>query len=111
MGSLEISYQRIDAFLTAEAATTTLTAICVVFTAKGPSVAANVSGLTPSSDTPVAGAVSVTQAGSGKQRTGACTFPTEAAVCFLGLAAGLPVTVRVLHAPATPWLLLDLGLP
>ena len=114
ISSLEISYQRIDAFLIVEAATATLTATNVMVTPNGQSVAASVYGLTPNSadqNTGPAGVVSVSQAGGGKHRTGACTFPTEANVCFLGLAAGLPATVRVLRAPATPWLLLGLGLP
>lgn len=114
ISSLEVSYQRIDAFLIVEAGKSALTSASVMFTPTGRSVAASVYGLTPNSEdqnTGPAGVVSVSQAGSGKQQTGPCTFPTEANICFIGLRTGLPAAVQVLHSPATPWLLLALGLP
>ena len=110
ISSLKVSYQRIDAFLIVEAATTTLRPMSVTFIPKGTTLAAGVAGVTAASGGHVAGEVTVDQAGSAKQHTGTCTFSTEAAVCFLGLTSGLPVTVRALHAPAKPWLLFDLEL-
>ncbi len=110
--SLEVSYQRVDPFLLIETTAPALSAASVVSTPKGEALAAGVSGLFPGNDsTSAVGAVSVSQSGSRITRTGACPTPSEFDLCFLGITAGLPVTVRVLHAPPTPLLILDADLP